>query len=423
MKIAIIGAGISGLTAAYHLHKEHDITVYEAGHYVGGHANTIDTETSIGKIPVDTGFIVFNDWTYPNFIQMLDEIGVAVANSNMSFSVQNDKTGLQWAGHSINALFTQRQNFLSPAFHKMWRDILRFNKEGKIFADSPTPDNAYTLADYLKDNHYGQMFIDNYIIPMGAAIWSAEPDKMMAFPANSFLRFFNNHGLLNVKNRPQWRTIVGGSREYVKALSKNFADKIRINAPVKKITRDIHGVHIESNTTETYDHVFIAAHSNQALAMLDTPNAIEQAILGDIHYQKNTAFLHTDANLMPTHRRAWSAWNYHLPVNKLSQVALTYHMNTLQPLPCKDDIFVTLNPYQVINEKKVQRVIEYDHPIFDAAAVTAQQRFDEIQGIENTWYCGAYWRNGFHEDGVWSTLQALKAFNLQIQNNKQERAA
>ncbi len=421
MKIAVIGTGISGLTAAYKLYKDHDVTLYEAGHYVGGHANTVDTETSLGRIPVDTGFIVYNDWTYPNFIEILNDIGVEVAESNMSFSVQNDKTGLEWAGHSINSLFTQRKNFLSPTFHRMWRDILRFNKLGKAFSSAASSvDNRYTLDLFLKDNHFSQTFIDNYIIPMGAAIWSAQPEKMMDFPALSFLRFFNNHGLLNVKNRPQWRTIKGGSREYIKALSKPFADNIRLNDPVKAIIRQNNKVHIQASDLQIYDHVFISCHSNQALALLGQASKVEESILGDIHYQKNTAILHTDANVMPSHKRAWAAWNYHLPKSSNDNVALSYHMNVLQPLACPDDIFVSLNPYQEINENKIQRTIDYEHPIFDTAAINAQQRFSEIQGIQNTWFCGAYWRNGFHEDGVWSAIEAFKMFTQKLEEKNEE---
>ena len=410
MKIAVIGTGIAGNVAAWHLQKNHDITVFEAGHYVGGHTNTIDVESAEGVIPVDTGFIVFNDRTYPNFIRLLDEIGVASKDSDMSFSVRGNRPSIEYNGSDLNGLFAQRRNLLRPSFHRMIRDILRFNREAPAVLEAG--DLAVSLGQYLRENQYSPEFVHHYLVPMGAAIWSAEPDMLDQMPAQFFIRFFKNHGLLSIDDRPQWRVIEGGSREYVKKLVAGFRDRIRLQCPVQAVTRLPEGVMVRSERfgLERFDALFIACHSNQALAMLTDPSREEREVLGAIPYQMNTAVLHTDVSLMPRRPRAWASWNYHLPVDDNERVTLTYHMNRLQGLSARQEYFVTLNSDELVREESVIQRVEYEHPVFNAKSVGAQARKAEIDGANRTYYCGAYWRYGFHEDGVVSALSALDKF-------------
>ena len=410
MKIAIIGTGISGNVAAWHLCKEHEITVFEAGKHVGGHTHTHDIVHDGKPYAIDTGFIVFNDWTYPNFIALLDELGVESQPTNMGFSSRCESTGIEYNGSSLNQLFGQRRNLFRPRFHGMIRDILRFNHESRELIDRN--DESLSLGNYLDENHYGRLFIDNYIIPMGAAIWSTDPQQMLAFPACYFVRFFANHGLLNVKDRPQWRVIKGGSREYVKRLTAPFRDRIRLNQAVASVRRQPTHVEIRTFTgvTERFDQLFIATHSNQALQMLADPSEQEQAILGAIPYQKNDVVLHTDTSLLPKRRRAWAAWNYLRRKNENQRVSVTYNMNILQGIQTRDTFCVTLNDTRNIDPGKVIRRMQYDHPVYTPPGIAAQQRHREINGQRRTWYCGAYWRFGFHEDGVASALNALDNF-------------
>ena len=419
MKVAVVGTGISGNVAAYHLNKKHDVTVYEAGAYVGGHTNTVDVETAAGPLPIDTGFIVFNDRTYPNFISLLDELGVASHDSEMSFSVRSNRPALEYNGSNLNGLFAQRRNLVRPSFHRMIRDILRFNREAPLLLSEQ--DTEITLGDYLRRENYSREFVRHYLVPMGAAIWSAEPEMMEQMPAHFFIRFFHNHGLLSLDDRPQWRVITGGSREYVKKLVAGHRERIRLNCPVESITRLPEGViiHAYGMPAETYDAVFIACHSDQALLMLDDPSENERQVLGAIRYQYNHAVLHTDSSLMPRRPRAWASWNYHLPDDARDQVTLTYDMNRLQSLTCDDQYFVTLNSNRDIDAGSVIREVGYDHPVFTAEAVAAQQRKGEIDGANRTYYCGAYWRYGFHEDGVVSALSALRRFEEEQENAQQ----
>ena len=410
MKIAVIGTGIAGNVAAWHLCKEHEITVFEAGKHVGGHTHTHDIIHNGKQYAIDTGFIVFNDWTYPNFIALLDELGVDSQPTNMGFSSRCETTGIEYNGSSLNQLFAQRRNLFRPSFHGMIRDILRFNRESRELIDAN--DETLSLGRYLEDNHYGRLFIDNYIIPMGAAIWSTDPQLMLAFPACYFVRFFANHGLLNIKERPQWRVIKGGSREYVKRLVAPFRDRIRLNqavASVKRLPTHVE-VTMAGGVTECFDQLFIATHSNQALDLLADPSEQEQSILGAIPYQKNDVVLHTDISLLPKQRRTWAAWNYLRRKDDSQRVSVTYNMNMLQGLQAADTFCVTLNDTNNIDPDRIIRHMQYDHPVYTGAGIAAQQRHREIDGQRRTWYCGAYWRSGFHEDGVVSALNALQDF-------------
>ncbi len=333
MRIAIVGTGIAGNVAAYKLRDQHDVTVYEAGSYIGGHTNTVDViENGNRTLAVDTGFIVFNDRTYPNFIQILDEIGQASQASVMSFSVRTEDDSLEYNGASLNALFAQRRNFFRPPFYRMIRDILRFNEQA--VATLAEEDLSQTVGGYLRERGYGNEFHDCYLVPMAAAIWSSEPVAIRDMPLHFLVRFFDNHGLLQLKDRPTWRVIKGGSREYVRKLVAGHRERIRLNAPVQQVIRHTTGVEVVTaeGGHEWYDAVFLACHSDQALAMLDAPTDAEADVLGAIEYQHNEAVLHTDESVMPRRRRAWSACNYHLPRDPQQQVAVTYNMNILQNL-------------------------------------------------------------------------------------------
>ncbi len=413
MKIAIIGSGIAGNALAYHLQKDHDITVFEAGDHVGGHTHTHAIEYEGKDYNVDTGFIVFNDKTYPNFIALLDELGVAWQPSEMSFSVRCEKTGLEYNGTNLNALFAQRRNLFNRKFYAMIQDILRFNKESLTLLEEG---DEIELGVYLRMHGYSQMFIDYYIIPMGAAIWSTEARQMMKFPARFFVRFFHNHGMLSINDRPEWRVIKGGSAQYLEKLTESFKDKIRINTPVQSVRRLKTSVRIKTlyGPEERFDWVFFACHSDEALSILSDASKDEVEILSAIPYQENEIVLHTDRTMMPKRKLAWAAWNYHVTKKPLDKVAVTYNMNILQglALPHKyaDPILVTLNHTDNINPAKVIKRITYHHPVYTKAGAAAQARHAEISGHNRTGYCGAYWRNGFHEDGVVSALAALEHF-------------
>jgi predicted NAD/FAD-binding protein len=414
MKIAVIGTGISGNVAARELCREHDITVFEAGDHIGGHTHTHDVLHDGNRFAIDTGFIVFNDWTYPNFMALLDEIGATSIPTEMSFSSRCEQSGIEYNGASLNKLFTQRRNLFRPGFHGMIRDILRFNSDSRELLDSS--DTALTLGSYLDSNNYGHLFVNNYIIPMGAAIWSTDPQQMLDFPACHFVRFFTNHGLLNIRNRPQWRVIAGGSREYVNKLVAPFRNRIRLNEGVVSVRRL--PTHVELRTTSgarvCFDHVFIASHSDQALSMLTETTRLEQEVLGAIPYQHNEAVLHTDTTLLPQNRRTWAAWNYLRKRGGTGQVTVTYNMNILQKLQSDTTFCVTLNDTPNINPDRILRRIRYQHPVFTTEGMQAQQRQQEVNGTQRTWYCGAYWRYGFHEDGVVSALNALQHFKETI---------
>jgi predicted NAD/FAD-binding protein len=398
------------MVAAYRLSRDHEVSVFEAGGYAGGHTNTVDVECDGRQYAVDTGFIVFNDWTYPNFIALLAELGVHWQPSNMSFSVRCERSGLEYNGTSLNSLFAQRRNLVRPAFLRMVLDIVRFNRTAPqlLAQDGVGP----ALGEYLAAGGYSRIFIEHYIIPMGAAIWSSRPLDMLRFPARFFVEFFSNHGFLSVDERPVWRVIRGGSREYVKKLTASYASRIELNAPVDSIQRQPHqvSVRLRNGRVEHFEQVFVACHSDQALALLADPSNEEREVLGAIGYQANEALLHTDARLMPRRPLAWAAWNYHLPAAPADRVTVTYNMNILQSLRASKQFLLTLNRSEAVDPACVLARFVYHHPVYTIGAIAAQKRRPEINGARRTYFCGAYWSYGFHEDGVRSALAAIDDF-------------
>jgi len=411
VRVAVVGAGVSGLHAAWRLSRSHDVTLYEANDYPGGHTATVDVEWDGRTYGVDTGFIVFNDWTYPNFIAMLRELGVAWQPSNMSFSLRCERTGLEYNGTSVNSLFAQRRNAVRPSFLRMIGDILRFNARARAVAGSL--DATLTLGQYLERGNYSRQFIEHYIVPMGRAIWSAEASTMLDFPARFFIDFFDRHGFLSVDDRPVWQAVKGGSREYVRALLSSARFDLRLATPVQSIQRLPSEVRIRTarGDVERYDHVFLACHAPQAIAMLEAPTTAEREVLGAFPYSSNEVLLHTDASVLPRRALARAAWNYHLLADPQEPVALTYDMNILQSLDAPVRFLVSLNHRSAIDERKVLRTFTYDHPVYSPRAVAAQARHRELDGAHRTYFCGAYWRCGFHEDGVVSAQAALAHFD------------
>ena len=411
MKIAIIGSGISGLTAAYLLNRQHDISVFEASDWVGGHTHTVDVQVDGRHYAIDTGFIVFNDWTYPNFIELLNQLGVTYQPTEMSFSVCDPVSGVEYNGNTLNSLFAQRRNLLSPPFWGMLRDILRFNREAVDDLQQQRIASDLSLGSYLQQRGYGERFIQHYIVPMGAAIWSMSLADMLNFPLQFFLRFFKNHGLLSVTDRPQWQVIKGGSSSYVAPLSASFAERIRLQCPVQRVERDATGVTIHSSAgSERFDKVVFACHSDQALQLLAEPSATEQQILGALPYADNDVVLHTDTRLLPKRPLAWASWNYRLGGPTSQPAALTYNMNILQGLKSDTTFCVSLNQTDAIEPSKILARYTYAHPQYSLAGVAAQARWEELLGANHSYFCGAYWANGFHEDGVVSGLRVARAF-------------
>lgn len=422
MKVAIVGSGISGLVAAEALHTEHEITLYEKEAYLGGHVHTHSIEQAGKRYEVDSGFIVFNDRTYPNFVDLLSRHGVAAQPSTMSFSVRDETRDVEYNGTTLDTLFAQRRNLLRPSFIGMIVDILRFHREAPRILDGSGGD--VPLAQILDAGAYGEAFVRHYIVPMGAAIWSTNPASMMGFPARFFVRFLANHGMLSVNDRPMWRTIRGGSARYVERIAAAFRNRIRLSTCVASIERRNGGVLIRAQgcEPEQYDAVFLACHSDQALALIQDATAPEREVLSAIPYQRNEAVLHTDARLLPRRKRAWAAWNYHVASDADAPVALTYNMNILQGLDAPEPFLVTLNRTDAIEPARIIRRMVYHHPIFTPASVVAQARHAELNGTLRTFYCGAYWLNGFHEDGVVSAIEAIKHFREWAQSG-QRRAA
>ncbi|MGD8256478.1 MAG: FAD-dependent oxidoreductase [Desulfobacterales bacterium] len=410
MRIAIIGTGISGMTSAYLLSEDHEIVVYEANKYVGGHTNTVDVALNGQQYAVDTGFIVFNEKTYPNFIKLMERLGVGWQNSVMSFSVQCEQTGLEFSPSTLNSLFIQRRNLLRPSFYRMLWDVVRFKRDSEELLESD--DYQMTLDAFLTDKGYSRSFVQHFIIPMGEAVWSADPMKFNKFPARYFAQFFKNHGFLNVKDQPQWLTIRGRSRQYIEPITKSYTDQIRIDCPVASVRRhtDCVEIHPQNQPAEKFDQVVIATHSDQALSMLDDPTDAEQAILGAIPYQENEAVLHCDETLLPRKKAAWASWNYHIPKEDTGRVAVTYDMNILQSIGAPEEFCVSLNLAKAIDPVKIHRKFIYHHPVYNPESLTARQSHDQINGVNRTYFAGAYWGYGFHEDGVRSALDVTKHF-------------
>ena len=410
MKIAIIGSGISGLTCAYHLHQEHDITLFEANDYVGGHSATQQVKAQSGDYAIDTGFIVFNDRNYPHFTKLLNEIGVECQPTQMSFSVRNEQSQLEYNGHSISSLFAQKSNLVRPSFYRFIFEIIRFNREAKEALAAQNLEGL-SLADFLSRNHFSEYFCQNYILPMGAAIWSSTLADVRELPLRFFLQFFANHGLLDLKNRPQWFVIKGGSREYVEKLIAPFKDKIRLNAPVEQVLRNENGVRlVVKGNVESFDQVIFACHSDQALRLIDAPTEQERQILRAIPYQANEVMLHTDERLLPSRKKAWASWNYRLSEENQADsnpTTLTYNMNILQDLGAPETFCVTLNQSALIDSNKILKRLCYSHPNFSRESLEAQQARANISGHNRSWFCGAYWYSGFHEDGVRSALDVV----------------
>jgi predicted NAD/FAD-binding protein len=403
MRIAIAGAGVSGLVAAHLLHPEHEVTVFEAGARVGGHTNTVTVETETGTHHVDTGFIVFNDRNYPRFERLLERLHVASQPSRMTFSVSDEAGDFEYNGSSPNGLFAKRAHLVTPWFHRMVADLVRFNHEARALITSRQ--DSPSLRAWLEQHGYSTAFVERLIVPQAAAVWSADPDQLHRFPARFLAEFFDNHGMLGFTNRPRWRTVAGGSHRYVQALTTPFKDRIRTGTPVHTIER--HDDHVVVNQ-QRFDHVIVAAHADQALAMLADPTDREHEILGAFPYQPNEAVLHTDRALLPRRRRAWASWNYHLLDEPVGKPTVTYHMNRLQDLDADRDYCVTLNRTEKIDPARIVKTIQYAHPVYTAQGAAAQRRHDEISGRGRTHFCGAYWGWGFHEDGVASATRVAE---------------
>lgn len=414
MKIAIIGTGISGLTSAYKLNPHHNITVFEASDRIGGHTATIDVELDGHAYSVDTGFIVYNDWTYPNFISLMNELGIQWRESDMSFGVACESTGLQYAGVTgkvamYNSLFAQRSKLFSPSYIRMLMDILAFNRQAIVDVESDSiPD--MTLEQYIRHHGLGQMFMDYYLVPMCSAIWSTPFQQMYEFPMRFMLPFLYKHGLVNVHNRPRWRTLCGGSSAYLKPLSASFADRIRLSTPVTGIERSDQGVTVQSSQgAELFDQIILACHSDQALALLNDITTAEHRVLSSIRYQSNDVVLHTDSSVMPSNHRAWASWNYHLTADRSGLPRLSYDMNRLMGISGPHHFFVSLNHTDRIDPAKVLGRYDYAHPIFTRQGADAQNQWAQVNGVNRTWFCGAWWGKGFHEDGVVSALRVASA--------------
>jgi len=409
MKIAIVGSGISGNTIAHLLHKKHNITLFEKNDRIGGHSHTHNIDVNGTSISVDTGFIVFNKKTYPLFSSLLKELDVAYEDSSMSFSVFSKKNSLEYNGTNLNTLFSQRKNIFNPKFIKMIFEILRFNKESLGLIETS---EELSLGDYLAKNSYSDYFLKHYILPMGSAIWSSKLETMSKFSAKFFVTFLHNHGMLNINNRPQWLTISNGSKSYVQKLCRPFIDNIRLNTDINFIERKSNKVIVHSNHgSENFDYIFMACHSTEALEILKDSSNNEKEILGAIPYTNNEVYLHTDSSIMPKYKLSWAAWNYNIDSEDNEPITLTYNMNILQNIKIETPILVTLNPKGNIDPKKIIKKLSYEHPIFSIDSVNAQKKQHVISGINRTFFAGAYWGNGFHEDGVKSAYDSVKQLN------------
>ena len=404
-RVAIIGTGISGLTCGYYLSRDNrDVTLYEAADYIGGHTHTVDAEYHGEQSRIDTGFIVFNDRTYPRFIQMLDQTGVDYQPTEMSFSVRNDQIGLEYNGNNLNTLFAQRSNLASPRFWRMLADIVRFNRDVRKAA---AHDGKLTVGDYLAQTSYSSLFRDNYLLPMISAIWSMGLESCHEFPLSFFVRFFENHGLLDIANRPQWYTIQGGSSSYIEPFTRGYRDKILLNTPVTLVERTENGVEVHTDAgSAVYDQLIFACHADQALEMLQHPSPVEQEVLSKFQFSDNRVILHADSSHLPRSRTAWASWNYRMVDSAREQSTLTYNMNILQRLNKKHTYLVSLN--QEIDDRFVIESFDYSHPIYTTQMIDAQDQWQKVSGVNRIHFCGAYWFSGFHEDGVRSGLRVFE---------------
>lgn len=410
MRIAVVGGGVSGLVAARLLQEQHDVSLFEVEGRAGGHSHTVDVPAGPcgEQVAVDTGFIVFNRHTYPLFCNLLEHLGIRPVDSDMGFSVQMEASGVEYCGRGLGGLFAQRRNLLRRDHWRMLRDLLRFMKQAPRHLDG---DGNECLGDWLAKHGYSDAFIDAHLVPMAAAVWSADPSQVLTMPARTLFRFFDNHGFLKVRERPQWLTIPGGSRTYVQALLADFHGEVLLDRGVSSLTRLAHGVRLccTDGTEREFDQVVLATHGDTALQLLDDPSALESEILGCFRFQPNEVLLHQDASILPRTERVWSAWNYFVPEAPSESATVTYWMNRLQDLETPDPLLVTLNRSADIDPSKVLRRFVYDHPIFDAEAIAAQGRHREISGVDRIHYCGAWWRYGFHEDGVWSAWRVAQS--------------
>ena len=408
MRIAIVGTGVSGLVCAHLLSRRHQVTVFEADDRPGGHAHTVRVDLADETHEVDTGFLVYNERNYPGLIRLFDQLGVATTASDMSFGVADDVSGVEWRGTSLDTVFAQRRNALRPSFLRMLGDVVRFNRTARALL-AGTADPTLSLEGLLESGHWSRQFIDWYLVPMGSSIWSADPSTFLSMPAVTFARFFDNHGLLTYGDQPSWRTVTGGSRHYVEAVLGPLGDAVRLSSPVSKLTRTADGVEIHSPVgLEHFDQVVVATHSDQALDLLSDPSSLEREVLGAIRYQPNRATLHTDTSLLPRNRRAWASWNYHRLADQPDAATLTYRLRSLQGIESAHELLVTLNRDDAIRDDRVLARFDYAHPVFDVPAIAAQRRHEDVNGTSRTWYCGAYWGYGFHEDGVQSALTVCR---------------
>lgn len=411
-KIAVVGSGISGLSAAWLLSRSAHVVIYESETRPGGHSNTVLFDDGRKFVPVDTGFIVYNDRNYPNLVKLFEHLAVPTLPSTMSFAASLDRGRFEYSGSGLSGLIGQKTNLLRPRFWNMVRDILRFYKEAPALLDRPDLE-AVSLGKYLDSAKYASSFIEDHLLPMGAAIWSTTAAEMRHYPLHAFIRFFVNHGLLSLKDRPQWRTVKGGSREYIARLLADFSGEIRLGTGVVRIRRSASGVEITDTNgqVDRFDHVVLATHASQSLQLLEDADERERSLLGAFQYTPNVAVLHSDEDLMPKRRAVWSSWNYVANETETGSTALcvTYWMNLLQSLPTDRQVFVTLNPCRPVDPAKVLGTFQYEHPLFDTAAITAQKDIWNLQGRRNTWFCGAYFGSGFHEDGLQSGLAVAES--------------
>ena len=414
-RIAIIGSGISGLTTAYLLHKSHEITLFEANDYIGGHTHTVKVAQGEQSYDIDTGFIVCNDRNYPNFLKLMDKLNIAMQPTEMSFSVRNNPLGLEYNGHNLNTLFSQRRNLLSPKFYRLIRDILYFNKAAKKAIEEGVAENI-TLDTFVNQQSLSDIFKNNYLLPMAAAIWSCSMEQAGEFPLQFFLKFFLNHGLLDIKNRPQWYAVKGGSKTYIDPMTSGFKDQIRLSTPVNSVVRDDSWIEVNHATgKETFDQLVFDCHSDQALDLLKNASIEEKAILGELLYQQNDVILHSDASLMPKKSLSWASWNFLAGEQEHNDPTLvTYCMNILQGIASDQPFLVSLNARHKIDPEKIIGEYNYAHPVYSVAGMKAQSRRNEISGVGRIHYCGAYWYNGFHEDGVRSALDIGEKFGVSL---------